>query len=246
MTLAVAASTAAVESAATATAVESTTTSTAVESAAGITAVESTAGITAVEATGAAAYEGVAASGITGWAMVKAVSGSGVSNAAAIAVVISGVAVVSGVAIVATATVVTTATPVSTPAPITVVPGAGADKEATHEPARSVVAIGRAGVRIIRVVAPGTDRSRVPITVVPVSSIPVSSIPDTDTHTYLSVSGSRHQRCGNQRAEQQKISEKLHFEPPRQGIMQCVTNRFGDTSGTLGYSGAYYLKPHFP
>jgi hypothetical protein len=36
------------------------------------------------------------------------------------------------------------------------------------------------------------------------------------------------------------------FLPPRQGIMQCVTNRFGDTSGTLGYSGAYYLKPHFP
>jgi hypothetical protein len=124
-----------------------------------------------------------------------------------IAVVVSRVAVISGVAIVSTATIVAAATVVSAATPITVVPGAGADKEATHKPARSVVAIGRAGIRIIRIVAPGTDRSRVSITVVSVSV----SIIDADTHTNLSISRSRHQHCGNQRGEQQKISEKLHL-----------------------------------
>jgi hypothetical protein len=191
------------------------------ESAADITAVESagSAYAAAMKATGAAAYKCAVTTGITGWAVIKAVSSSGVSNAAMIAIVVSGVAVVSRTAVITTATVITAATVVPTatvvPAtPITVVPGAGADEEATHEPARSVVAIGSAGVRIIRVVAPGTDGSRVAVTVVS-----VSSITDADTHTNLGVSRSRHQRCGNQRAEQQKISEKLHLVPPRQGIM---------------------------
>jgi hypothetical protein len=185
------------------------------ESAADITAVESagSAYAAAMKATGAAAYKCAVTTGITGWAVIKAVSSSGVSNAAMIAVVVSGVAVVSRAAIITTATVVTAATVVPA-TPITVVPGAGADEEATDEPARSVVAIGSAGVRIIRVVAPGTDGSRVAVTVVS-----VSSITDADTHTNLGVSRSRHQRCGNQRAEQQKISEKLHLVPPRQGIM---------------------------
>jgi hypothetical protein len=135
----------------------------------------------------------VAASGITCWAMVKAVPSSGVSNSAVIAIVIARVPVVSRVPI-ATAAIVPAAAVVSAAAPISVVPGAGADKETTHEPARSVVAIGRAGVWVIRIVAPGTDRSRVSVTIVSVS---VSAIPDTDTDTYLSVGGSRHQRYGD-------------------------------------------------
>jgi hypothetical protein len=185
---------------------------------------EAAACITAVEATGAAADKCAAATGITGWAVVKVVSGSGVSNSAVIAVVISRVAIIATATVVAAAAVVSAVTvvPAATvvPAtPVTVIPGAGADKEATDEPARAIVAIGRAGVRIIRIVTPGADRSRVSITVISVSVISVS-VTDTDTHTYLGVSRSRHQRCGNyQRSEQQKISEKLHFEPPRQGIM---------------------------
>jgi hypothetical protein len=221
-----AATTTAVEAAATATTVEATTTAearAAMEAAAAYAATveaASSAYATPVEATGAAAGECVAATGIAGWTVVKVVSGSGVSNSAAIAVVISRVAIVAAAAVVSTATVVTAATVVSTATVVTVIPGAGADKEATDEPARAIEAIGRAGVRIIRVVAPGADRSRVPITVISVSSVTVSSVTDTDSHTYLGVSRSRHQRCGNyQRSEQQKISEKLHFEPPRQGIM---------------------------
>ncbi len=247
----------AVESTTTATSVEPTTTATAearaaveptttanaearaaMESAAGITAVESagSAYTAAMESTGAPTRESAATPGITGWTVIKAVSSSCVSNAAVIAVVVAGVAVVSGVAvisraaIISTATVVTAATVVPTVAPITVVPGTGADEEATDEPARSVVTIRSAGVRIIRVIAPGADRSRVVVTVVS-----VSSITDAYTHTNLGVSRSRHQRCGNQRAEQQKISEKLHFGTSAPRHHAYITNRFGDTANTLGY-----------
>jgi hypothetical protein len=217
-TAAVSTATAAVEAAATTTAVEATT-------AANASAMVAAACAAAVVATGAAADECVAATGIPGRPAVKAASTSGVSNSAAIAAVISSAAVVS------TATVVAAATVVATASPVAVIPGASTDKEAADEPARSIVSIRRASVRIVVVVAPRTDRSRVSIPI-----IPVSSVTNPDAHTYLSVSRSRHERCGNyQRAEQQKISEKLHFGPPRQGIMHCVTNRFGDSSNTLGY-----------
>jgi hypothetical protein len=172
----------------------------------------------------------VAATCITRRTMVKAVTSPRVSNSTAIACAAAITYSAVSAATVSTATIVAAAT-VSTASPVAVIPGAGTDEETTDKPARSIIAIGRASVGIVVVVAPGTDRSWVSIPI-----IPVSSVTNPDAHTYLSVSRSRHQRCGNhQRAEQQKISEKLHFRPPRQGIMQCVTNRFGDSSSTLGY-----------
>jgi hypothetical protein len=44
--------------------------------------------------------------------------------------------------------------------PIAKIPGACADEDAVHEPARAIVAIGGASVRIVAVVAVGADRSR--------------------------------------------------------------------------------------
>jgi hypothetical protein len=209
----------------------------AVEAATDVATVESTrcAYVTAVESTGVAC-ECVAATGIASRTVVKAVSCSGVSNSTAITIVISTATVVS------TATVIAPAAVVSAASPVTVIPGARADEEATDEPTRSIVALGCASVGIVVVVAPGADRSRISIPIIPVPPV----VADTDTHTYLGVSRSRHQRCRNyQRSEQQKISEKLHFEPPRQGIMHCITSRFGDTSNTLGYLGCLPRKTTF-
>jgi hypothetical protein len=68
------------------------------------------------------------------------------------------------------------------------IPGPGADKETAYEPTRSVVAVGRAGVRIIRIVAPGTNRSGIPVTVIAIPAI-------ADTDSDLGVRRrSRHQR----------------------------------------------------
>jgi hypothetical protein len=39
-----------------------------------------------------------------------------------------------------------------------VVPGASADKDPAHEPVRTIVAIGRASIRIVRVIAVSADR----------------------------------------------------------------------------------------
>src|SRR5262249_21853706 len=51
------------------------------------------------------------------------------------------------------------AVPVVATAPIAVIPGAGADEDAVHEVTRAVVAVGGAGVRIVAVIAIGTDWS---------------------------------------------------------------------------------------
>jgi len=110
---------------------------------------------------------------------------------------------VAAAAIVSTTAIVSTATPVPTAAPVAAIPRASADKEATYEPARSVIAVRRASVGIIRIVAVGTDRSRIPIAIISVSS----TVPNPDAYAYLGVSRSRHQCYGDhQRTEQQEIS----------------------------------------
>lgn len=64
-------------------------------------------------------------------------------------------------AVIATATVVAmtvvAATPIMRPVPA-VEPGAGTNEDAVHEVVRAVVAVGRAGVRIVAVVAISADR----------------------------------------------------------------------------------------
>jgi hypothetical protein len=234
-TAAVTTAAAAVESAATATAVEATTTAAAaMESAAAVTAVETagSADTTTVE-TASPTYECVAATCIAGRSVVKAATSPGVPDSTAIAS-----AVISAAPVVSTATVVAAAAVVAAATPVTVVPGAGADEETADKPARSIEAIGGACVGIVVVVAPGADGSRIAVAV-----ISVSTITNPDTYTHLGVRRSRHERCGNhQRAEQQKISEKLHFEPPRQGIMHCVTTALAILRAPLVNSGCLLHK----
>ncbi len=230
---------AAVESATTTAAVESTAAATTVEAASYVSAVEAagSANVTAVEAT-RAAYKCVAAPCVTGRTVAKAVTSTRVTYTTVIALgsAIAFAAVISAAPVVSTTPIVSTAAVVASATPIPVIPGAGPNEEPTHEPARSVIAVGRASVRIIGVVTPGADRSRV-------SVISVTVISDTNTHTYLCVSRNRHQRYWNhQRAEQQKISEQLHFRPPRQGIMHCVTTALAILRAPLVSFGCLLLQ----
>jgi hypothetical protein len=52
---------------------------------------------------------------------------------------------------------------VATVAPAAVIPRAGANKEAADEPARTVIAVGSAAIRCVRIVAPITDRGTIGI-----------------------------------------------------------------------------------
>jgi hypothetical protein len=214
---------AAVESAAATTSVEAATTAHAstVEAAAYVA--------TAVEPTRCATCEAVSSTCIAGSAVVKGIASAGVANSTPVTDSTTTVAVARST-VVSTPAIVAAATVVSAAAPIPVVPGASSDEETTDKPARPVVAVGRTSVGVIVVVSPRADRGGVPVAVITVST----AIANPDTYTYLGTRRSRHERCRNyQRAEQQEISENLHFGPPRQGIMHCVTNRFGDTSRTL-------------
>jgi hypothetical protein len=127
-------------------------------------------------------------------------STSGIAYATAIAYT-AAITDPTVVAIVSTATIEPAA--IESATPVAAIPRPGADKDATYEPARSVIAVGRASVGIIRIVAVRTDWGRIPVAVV---SVP-SPVTNPNPHTYLGVSRSRHQRCGNhQRTEQQEIS----------------------------------------
>jgi hypothetical protein len=79
----------------------------------------------------------------------KAVTGASIANTTAIAYT----AAIPDSAV-STPAIVSTATPISAATPVAVIPRAGADKDATHEPARSIVAIRRASVGIIGIIAP--------------------------------------------------------------------------------------------
>jgi hypothetical protein len=147
------------------------------------------------------------AASVSSTAPSKAVTGTSVANSTPIANP-TAIAYPATVAVaIATTTVVAAATPVA------VVPRAGADKDATDEPARTIVAIGRTCVRGVVVIPPRADRSRVSVSIITVPR--ANAYPDTD----LGISRSSKERCGNQDgAEQHEISKKAHFGPPRQGI----------------------------
>jgi hypothetical protein len=75
----------------------------------------------------------------------------------------SAVAVSTAIAVAATVSIAATE-PIAAAEPIApVIPRASADKEAADEPARTVIAIGSAGVRCIRIVAPIANRGTVGI-----------------------------------------------------------------------------------
>jgi hypothetical protein len=105
--------------------------------------------------------------------MVIASPSPGIADAAAISIPTA----IACSTVISTATVVASAAVVPTATPISVIPGSRADEEAAYEPARSVVAIGRAGVGIIIVITPGTNRSRIPIVAIPI----VTTDPNTDS-----------------------------------------------------------------
>jgi hypothetical protein len=188
---------AAVESAATTTSVEGATTT------AHASTVEAAAYVaTAVEPTRCPTCEGVSTTCIAGSAAVKGSARAGVANSTPVTDSTTTVAV-------ARSTVVSTAAIVAAATPIPAIPGAGPDEETTDKPARPVVAVGRACVRIIVVIPPRADRGGIPVTVITVST----AIANPDTYTYLGTRRSRHERCRNyQRAEQQEISENLHLD----------------------------------
>jgi hypothetical protein len=135
-------------------------------------AVKATGATTAYRVGNTATCERMSTAGIAGSAASKAVTGACIADSATVAytTTISNSAV-STAAVVSTATTI-----VSTATPVPAIPRASADKEATDEPARAVVAIRRTGVRIVVVIPPRTDRSGIPIAVIPV--------PRTDSDTY--------------------------------------------------------------
>jgi hypothetical protein len=108
-------------------------------------AVESTATYaTAMESTGCTTGESMSTARISGRPVIKSTAGPRIADTATVSIPTA----VPDSAVVAAATVISTASP------ITAIPGAGTDKDATDEPARSIVAVRGASVRIIGVVAP--------------------------------------------------------------------------------------------
>jgi hypothetical protein len=108
--------------------------------------------------------------------------------AAAISVTRSSIAI-TGTSVpiaVAAAIAVITAVSISVPA----IPGSGADKQTAGEPRRSIVPVGRAGIRIVAVIAIGADGSRVAVTVSPIHR---ATDPNSDRDLSMGVS-----RSGNQ------------------------------------------------
>jgi hypothetical protein len=160
------------------------------------TTVESAATTATVEpATGAncgmhpTTSEAASPAGIAGATASEAVTTASVAYATTTVAISAATISVAGPAIVSTTTISIAASP------ITVIPGAGADKEPTNKPARAVKAIRRTGVWVIVVIAPRTNRGGVAISVIPVPAI-ASSNPNADTH--LSVGRGNHERCRNQ------------------------------------------------
>jgi hypothetical protein len=108
------------------------------------------------------------------------------------------------------------AAPVSTMTPVPAIPGARADEDAAHEPARSVVSVRSAGIGVIGVVAVRADGSYAGI---PIPIIAVAVIAHTHPNRDLGLGRLGDERGGNHHsAQQQEVPEKFHREPPRQGV----------------------------
>jgi hypothetical protein len=80
------------------------------------------------------------------------------SVAAMVSIAVTVVTAATTVVVSAAPTAAVVAVTIIAVAPAPAVPGADANKHAVHEPIRSVVAIGRAGIRIIVIISIGTDR----------------------------------------------------------------------------------------
>lgn len=184
----------AVESATTAS-MEATASTNAMESAA--TAVEAATCITAMEAT-ADCVTMKAANGSATITAAVATTIAAVAYATAIAVTTASVAVAADAAI----TVAASITPAAPPtAPVTVIPGTSADKQATRKPVRSVVAVGCAGIGIVRVVTVIADWRRRRVV------IPIAAVPATDTNADCNLGISTlHERGACKQGKKQNIT----------------------------------------
>src|SRR5215470_14622409 len=112
---------------------------------------------------------------------VTAMEGSEISVATAVKVPKTGPAI-KAMPVVAPS--IETAPIESGPAPETVEPRASANENAVHEPVRSVVAVGCARVRIIRIVTKGADRGW--------SVVVTGPYADSDSKPHLRVRGVSH------------------------------------------------------
>ena len=126
-----------------------------------------------VEAASSAAVEATTAVIAANWAAVESATDVAVGGCASVAI---------AWAIAMTGPIAVAWAAIETVAVVAVIPRTGADEHATYKPARTVVAIGRAGVRIIAVVTIGADRRW--------SNAGVHGT-YADTHSNLGVSASR-------------------------------------------------------
>ena len=140
--------------------VEATTTTATMVAAAATT--ESTACAAAAESTASAAAKAAAADWTTrraaGVSATAAANESAATAACISATRVGAVSAISATIAVAAAIAVTAAVPISAAPAVSTppaVPRSGADKDAAHKPVRTVIAIGRASVRVVGVIAPG-------------------------------------------------------------------------------------------
>jgi hypothetical protein len=103
--------------------------------------------------------------------------------------------------------VISAVAPAST-APISVIPGASADENTTDEPVRAIVAIGRAGIRSVVVIAPRANRGRIVVA----SVIPVA-VADGYANPHLGI-GSQQSSGAQEQAEKQKVPKIFHVRTP--------------------------------
>lgn len=189
------------EPASTTTAMKASSTTTAMKASAATTAMETTATTTVESATAHMAAANVSAAVSTIHRVTAAI---GVISATAVGCRVRPVVV--SAAVVIPAAVVVAAVVVS---PSPAVPGTRANEDAAREPSRAVVAIGRAVIWVIGVIAPLTDRGTVCIR----SGHNCRSYTHSDSHRNLGVrrSGCKRQ---NQKHCQQKQAKVSHNVPP--------------------------------
>jgi hypothetical protein len=144
--------------------------------------------------TRATACEAVCTTDSTCRAVVDATAATRVTYSAAISYAVA--ATIS----VAAAIAPTAATPITATTPVAVIPRAGADKDAADEPARTVVAVRCASIRVVRVIAPAAHRSWT----VAISIVISVTRTNPNAHPDLSVRRSgQHSRRNENHAKQQ-------------------------------------------
>jgi hypothetical protein len=93
-------------------------------------------------------------------------------------------------------------------APTAVIPRASANEEATDEPARTVIAVGSAAIRCVRIIAPIADRGTIGIGRVDYRRT------DAHPHCHLGICRGRESKRQNQEHCHQNQPKTFHSTPP--------------------------------